>query len=229
MKILSVILLLFLYHSGWTQTVRIPDPQFRQRVIALGFDTNGDDQIQVSEARQVTKLYVNDLGIVNMEGINSFTNLEELGCYNNKLAALDVSKLKKLKYLYAYNNRISSLNISGLTQLEELYVHDNYFITQLNVSLLSNLKELHFSNNRLTKLDVSGLAQLEVIEGEDNRLESVTLKKADKLKKLNLKNNPIPVTVDIRALTSLEYFNCEGCNLLFVNFSGTLQLKEYKW
>ena len=68
-----------------------------------------------------------------MEGINSFTNLEEFGCYNNKLDALNVSKLKKLKYLYANNNRISNLNITGLTNLEHLYVQGNFFLTTLDV------------------------------------------------------------------------------------------------
>ena len=220
---------LFFHQYGYTQVVRIPDPNFKQRVIALGYDTNGDNQIQVAEAQQVTKLYLNDLGIVNLEGINSFTNLDELGCYNNKLSSLDVSKLKKLKYLYANNNRISSLNITGLTQLEHLYIQGNLFIDLLDVSKLTNLKELYFSDNRVPALDVSGLNQLETIEGENNRLEAVLLRKAPRLKSVNLKNNPIPVTVDIRGLTNLEYFNFEGCNLLFINFSGTVSLKKYYW
>ncbi len=211
------------------QVVRIPDNNFKQRVIALGYDTNGDNQIQVSEAEKVTKLYVEDLGIVNLEGINSFTNLEELGCYKNKLASLDVSKLKKLKYLYANNNRISELNISGLTELEHLYVQGNIFITTLDVSKMKQLKEIYCSDNRVTKLDVSGLDQLQIIEAENNRFETVLLRKAPQLRSVNLKNNPISVTVDIRGLTQLEYCNFQDCNLLFINFSGTVNLKTYLW
>lgn len=229
MRIVLLLLLISVAAISHAQIVRIPDVKFKQRIIALGYDKNDDNQIQLSEAQQVTSLYLNDLEIVNLEGINSFTNLEELGCYNNKLTSLDVSKLKKLKYLYAYNNRISSLKIDGLTQLEHLYVHENFFITSLELSSFTKLRELYFSNNRLTKLDVSGLDQLEKIEGEQNRLETALLRKAPRLKSVNLKNNPLQITVDIRGLTNLEYLDLSNCNLLFINFSGTINLKTYYW
>jgi protein phosphatase 1 regulatory subunit 7 len=221
--------LLLLQQICNAQVVRIPDPNFKQRVIALGFDTNGDNQIQASEAQKVTKLYVDNLGIVNLEGINQFTNLEELGCYNNLLASLDVSKLKKLKYLYAYNNKINTLNITGLTQLEHLYVQNNIFIASLDVSKMPDLKELYFSDNRITSLDVSGLNLLEKIEGENNRISTVALRKAPNLKSVNLKNNQMTITVDIRGLANLEYFNFEGSQLIVMNFTGTVKLKQYYW
>jgi Leucine-rich repeat (LRR) protein len=211
------------------QVVRIPDPKFKQRVIALGYDKNDDNQIQVSEAQAVTSLYLNDLDIVNMEGINGFTNLEELGVYNNKLTALDVSKLKKLKFLYAFNNRIKDLNITGLTKLEHLFVQDNIFITALDVSKLTVLKELNFTGNRLTKLDLTGLTVLEKIDGQDNNLETISLRQAPQVKRVNLKNNLFKVTIDIRGLTNLEYLDVSGAQLLFLNFSGTVHLKEYYW
>lgn len=223
-------LFLTLGFSAWCQIVKIPDPAFKQRVIALGYDTNEDGQIQVSEAQQVTKLYVDNLGIVNMEGINSFTNLEELGCYQNKLAALDVSKLKKLKYLYAYDNRIQNLNINGLTKLEHLFIHNNVFITSVDFTKFPALTDIRCSDNRLTKLDVSGLNQLTHIECANNRLESVTVNKAPNLKHLNIKGNPIKDgTVDIRFLVYLEYFDAEGCNLVTLNLSGTVSLKTLYW
>jgi Leucine-rich repeat (LRR) protein len=229
MKFITLLLLFSIQLPCYAQVVRIPDPNFKQRLIALGFDINDDNQIQVSEAQKVTKLYVDNLGIVNLEGINSFTNLEELGCHNNKLTSLDVSKLKNLKRLYAFGNRIPAINTAALTQLEDLYIQGNLFISQLDVSKNTNLKDLVFSNNRITKLDVTGLNQLEKIEGENNELESALIRKAPALKSVNLKNNPFAVTVDIRGLTYLEYLDLSGCNLLFINFSGTVSLKKYFW
>lgn len=229
MKTNSLVGLLFFSYFCFSQTVRIPDPNFKQKIIALGYDTNDDNQIQASEAEKVTSLYINDLGVVNLEGINSFINLEEFGCYNNKLTTLDVSKLKKLKFLYAYNNRINTININDLTQLEHLYLQDNFFIKAIDVSKFVNLKELYLSNNRIKNLDVSGLNVLEKIEAENNAIENITLRKAPKLKSLNLKNNPISTTIDIRGLTNLEYFDFSGCNLIFINFSGTINLKTYSW
>lgn len=229
MKIMILLSLLLLPSLSYSQVVRIPDQNFKQRVIALGYDTNGDNQIQIKEAQAVTKLSVDNLGIVNLEGISHFINLEELNCYNNKLSSLDVSKLKKLKSLYAFNNRIENLNINGLTELEYLYIQDNFFIHSLEVSKCSKLEELIFSNNKVRKLDVSGLNKLEKIEGDNNQIEGLNLRKAPMLKWISFKSNPITPTIDIRGLTNLEYFNFEGCYLLFVNFSGTVKLKEYHW
>lgn len=229
MKILLIISSALISSAALAQTVRIPDPNFRQRLIALGHDLNDDKQIQISEAQKVTSLYLNDLGIVNMEGINSFTNLQELGCHNNRLTALDVSKLKKLKFLYAFNNRIADLNIEGLTMLEHLHIQNNTFITSLDASKLLRLKELNINNNRISDLNVSGLTQLEKIDADDNRIAAIAVSKAPNLTHLSLKNNPIKNTIDIRGLASLRYFNCEGCPLLFINFSGTVNLKECLW
>jgi protein phosphatase 1 regulatory subunit 7 len=229
MKTYLTLIAIGLSFNSFSQNVRIPDPNFKQRIIALGYDTNDDGQIQVSEAQKVTNLYVNNLGIVNLEGINSFVNLEEFGCYNNKITTLDVSKLKNLKHLFAGRNRITNINLAGLTELEDLYVEGNLFITALDVSKCKNLKKLYFSDNRITALDVTGLNELEIIEGENNRLEKVELRKAPKLKSVNLKKNPITPTIDIRGLTNLEYIDFSECNLLFINFSGTVNLKEYHW
>lgn len=213
----------------FSQTVRIPDHNFKRQIISLGYDINDDGQIQISEAQKVTQLYINNLEIVNLEGINSFTNLEELGCYQNKITALDISKLKKLKYLYASNNRISSLNISGLSDLEDLSIEGNLLTGQLDISNLKKLKNLNFSDNRISSINASGLEILESIKGENNRLEKIELRKNPNLKLIYLKNNPIKTTVDIRGLTQLQFFDCTGCNLLFINFSGTINLKEYYW
>lgn len=229
MKTSILFALLFLSHLCVSQIVRIPDPIFKQKIIALGYDTNDDSQIQVSEAQKVTSLYINDLGIVNLEGINSFINLEEFGCYNNKISSLDVSKLKKLRLLYAQNNRIITININDVTQLEQLYLQDNLFIKEIDISKLLNLKELFISNNRIKNLDVSGLNLLETIEGENNKIEVVALRMAPKLKSVNLKNNPISTTIDIRGLTNLMYFDFSDCNLIYINFSGTINLKKYNW
>lgn len=237
MKIFILILLLAFPFLIDAQTVRIPDAAFKQRLIALGIDANDNGNIEMAEAATVTELELNNLGIVNLEGINSFKNLEELSCSDNKITKLDLTRLKKLKGLYAVNNPLAELNVTGLTELVNLYVHNfggqygfgRSFLKNLDVSTLTNLKQLKCSRNLLTKLDVGALKNLEILECEANRLESVSLKNAQNLKQINLRENPLVGTVDIRGLVNLEYFNCEGCQLLYLNMSGTLKLKELVW
>ena len=227
----SFISLLFLFWSAacFSQNIRIPDLNFKKQLISLGFDTNDDGQIQVGEAANIKKLYINDLGIVNLEGIHSFVNLEELGCYNNKITSLDLSSLTKLKYLFAKNNRIIFVDLSNATELLDLSLEGNFFIKELDLSRFKKLKSLNFSDNQVAQLDVTGLSQLEFINGNNNQLVSISIKGLSSLKTLLLKNNPLQPTIDIRGLTRLEYLDCTGCNLLYLNFSGTVHLKNYYW
>lgn len=233
MRSLFLSLLLFLPAIVTAQVVRIPDSVFRQQVIALGYDTNDDGKIQISEAQKVTVLNIDNLGIVNLEGINSFTNLEELNVIRNKITSLDVTKLKKLKYFYASFNPLSEINVAGLGNLEHLYFPavglNRTLIRSVNLSGLTNLVELKCSNSALAALDLGGLNKLELVECENSKLTSVSLRNAPRLKSVNLKDNPLQITVDIRGLTNLEYFNCEGCNLIVLNLSGTVKLKDLIW
>jgi Leucine-rich repeat (LRR) protein len=89
---------------------------------------------------------------------------------------------------------------------------------------------LYVQNNfLLSSIDVSGLNKLEKIDAENNKIETVMLTKAPQLKYVNLKNNLLSETVEIRELANLEYFNAECCNLLYINFSSIVRLKEYYW
>lgn len=229
MKLYFILAFLFCSDPCFSQNIRIPDFNFKRQLISLGFDTNDDGQIQVVEAAKVKRLYINDLGIVNLEGINSFINLEELGCNNNKIASLDLSQLTKLKYLYAKNNRINFLNISNCTELVDLSLEGNLFIKELELIHFKNLKSINISDNQLDQLDVSGLSHLELLNGNNNRLVTINLRALPSLKILMLKNNPLHPTIDIRGLTQLEYLDCLGCNLQYLNFSGTLHLKNSYW
>ena len=237
MKVLILFLLLVSPILINAQAIRIPDPAFRQRFIALRYEENDNGKIEVSEREDVTDLDLTNLGIVNLEGINSFMNLRELQIPQNKIAKLDVSKLKNLQGLYAWDNPLTDVNVTGLTKLKNLYVQnfggpygiELSYLKTLDVSTLTSLEDLRCSNNRITSLDVSGLQNLQKIECRFNLLNSVNLTKAPNLKSVDISKNPLEITVDIRGLMYLEYFNCRECSLLFLNMSGTVRLKEIDW
>lgn len=220
----------FLYSVfSFAQNIRIPDSKFKQYLISQGFDANDDGQIQISEALKVKKIYINDLGIVSVEGINSFINLEEFGCYNNRITSLDLSNLTKLKYLYASKNRIEYLNIANSVDLVELSIEGNYFIKELDVSKFKKLQSINFSDNQVSKFDASGLTNLVSVTADNNKLKSINVFNVAGLRSISLRNNPLQPTVYIQGLTQLEFLDFTGCNLLFLNFSGTVSLKKYYW
>lgn len=222
------------------QIVSIPDANFKAKLLQAGtnniiiakdlngnylkIDANGDGQIQVSEALQVSFLNVSNSSIASLKGIEYFTNLLYLQCHINTLSELVVSTLTKLKTLICYNNKISSLNITDLSDLESLLCSAN-LISSLNVAGHSNLKSLVISYNPITRLDVSGLTNLEVLNCSALELTSLNLSGLTNLKTLLCSENQIPV-LDIHTLTKLEKLDCQSNLITSLNLDGATNLKE---
>lgn len=100
------------------QIVNIPDANFKNALVneivadtdgdgAIDgpVDTNGDGEIQVTEAEAVFRLKVDDFNIASLQGIQSFTNLLELECSNNNISSLDLSQSPNLKILSCIINQ----------------------------------------------------------------------------------------------------------------------------
>ena len=107
-----------------------------------------------AEIAGVNGIDVYDKNIASLKGIEYFTALTELYCYNNQLTALDVSKNTALKVLDCSSNQLTALDVSKNTALTELYCYANQ-LTALDVSKNTALTSLYCSSNQLTALDVS--------------------------------------------------------------------------
>ena len=82
---LFLLLLLGFTLVGFSQTTEIPDPNFEQALIDLGYDTapiNGS--LATADISGVTSLDVNSRNITDLTGIEDFTALATLRCYNNQ-------------------------------------------------------------------------------------------------------------------------------------------------
>mgnify|MGYP000016100029 CR=1 FL=1 len=125
------IILLLLIVTGITnaQIVDIPDANFKNKLIALGVDTNIDGEIQESEAMAITSLDVSSSTISDLTGIEAFENLEFLDCGGNLLSTLDVSNNIALATLYCYNNDLTLLDCNNNSNLTELILTNNLNLT----------------------------------------------------------------------------------------------------
>ena len=74
--------------SSTAQIVDIPDVNFKTALFEAGVDTNGDGEIQVSEAEVVTQLEIGDKSNVSLEGIQSFIALRILNCQDNDISEI---------------------------------------------------------------------------------------------------------------------------------------------
>ena len=131
-----------------------PDENFRAIVAGTSIDKDADGYLSAKEIAAVTELVVSEKNIASLKGIEFFTALQNLYCYNNQLTSLDVSKNTALKVLYCFDNQLTSLDVSKNTALKDLDCSNNQLAT-LNVSNNTALERLSCHDNKLTSLDVS--------------------------------------------------------------------------
>ena len=131
-----------------------PDSNFRNVVKGKDIDKNQDGMLSTAERLAVTDLYVEKKGIQNLKGIEYFTALEILYCYENQLTSLDLSKNSALTELFCYDNKLTSLDVSKNTALTVLSCHYNQ-LTNLDVSKNTALTMLYCYDNKLTSLDLT--------------------------------------------------------------------------
>ena len=155
MKTTLLILSVFLTTSLFGQNVYIPDANFKAYLVGNAeINANGDTEIQVSEASAFDgAINCNAYSIADLTGIEAFTALTELRCYNNQLTSLDVSGNTALIGLGCWTNQLTSLDVSNNTALTELLCDDNQ-LTSLDVSSNTALKYLSCYTNQLECLNV---------------------------------------------------------------------------
>ena len=170
--------------------VNIPDTNFKAYLITnSAINSNGDDEIQVSEARAFNgTINCSNKEIFNLKGIEVFTALTYLDCSNNHFQALDVSGASALTYLDCSSNQLTSLNISGASALTYLDCNSNR-LTSLDISKNKALTKFDCSSNQLLTLNISGATALTDLNCGSNRLASLDVSKNTALTKLECEGN----------------------------------------
>ena len=124
----------------------VPDDNFEQRLITLGHDSGPlDNYVSTANINTIPSLNLYNEGIANLTGIEGFTALTSLLCYNNDLTALDVSQNTALTTLECDGNNISTLDLSQNTALVHLYAGADNILTSLNLKNGNNVN-LNFLN-----------------------------------------------------------------------------------
>ncbi|HHZ65245.1 MAG TPA: T9SS type A sorting domain-containing protein [Flavobacteriales bacterium] len=193
------------------QTTAIPDANFEQALIDLGYDNVIDGSVLTANIDTVTNLDVYSKSISDLTGIEDFTALTSLSCDSNQLYGLDVSQNSALINLHCSNNQLISLDVSNNTSLVTLWCRFNQ-VTNLDVSNNSALTSLDCGYNQLTNLDVSNNASLVALRCSGNLLDSVDVSQNTALIYLSCITNPI-TSLDLSQNTALTELYCSN-NLL---------------
>jgi len=213
---------LFIYSQTY-----VPDDNFEQALIDLGYDTGAlDDYVPTANIDTITSLNVSDKGIEDLTGIEDFISLTNLMCTNNALTSLDMTSNTVLQNLNCRSNALVSLNVSANSQLTVLSCYANS-LTSLDVSNNTLLYDLRCNINSLTTLNVSNNTLLTTLRCWSNDLTSIDISNNIALIELGCSSNPLN-TIDLSNNTNLTKFECYGCSLSTLDLSANTALSDVK-
>lgn len=116
------------------QLIYIPDDNFEQKLIDLGYDNELNDLVLQSTIISIQSLDISWDGIDDTQKINDITGIEAflslktlIGDNNNINVDFDLSSLTELEHLSLKNNAISNLNVQQNTKLKYLDIGGNKF------------------------------------------------------------------------------------------------------
>ncbi len=178
-----------------------PDTGFRE--LLKRYDVEGDGFLAKRELILVKELIIEDDSIVDLAGIEYFTELTTFNaglCYN--IEKLDLSKNTKLTHLNCRGNKIKTLDLSRNTKLAYL---DCY-------------------GNGMEKLNIRGCTELEKVFCGSNRLSTLDLSTNISLKALNCSFTDIKA-LDFSSCTALEYLRCSNSSLQYLDLSSNKNIK----
>lgn len=249
-KIYTLVLFIISFFSGNAQIVDIPDANLKAKllsaspsnntasnqdpfyIIDLDFlqitnygtiDTNGDGEIQVSEAAAIKCLKLDSSSIYNTTGLESFVNLRYLSIINNQLSSIDVSGFNSLNILRCSNNLLNTLNLTQNTYLNDLQCFGNQLI-DLDLSQNIFLQRLTCQLNNLSTLDLSQNINLKYLETSSNPLTSLNISQNSSLKDLSCVNNNL-VSLDVSANFNLESLICANNQITNFDLSNNSNLR----
>lgn len=176
-----------------------PDNTFREYV--KEFDRDKNQKLSASEIANVTTLYADGINgkgaIKTLKGIEYFTSLKTLYCYNTQITELDVSNNTALTHLSCGDTGLLKLNVSNNKALEYLDCA-NTDITELNVSSNLSLKSLGCANTEIKELNVNANVNLEHLYIRNTSIDQLNISNNKKLTHLDCANTDI---------TDLDLFN----------------------
>ncbi|WP_424964292.1 T9SS type A sorting domain-containing protein [Ekhidna sp.] len=95
------------------EDIYIPDNNFEQKLIDLGYDNRQDDYVSLSTIKNVTNLNLNSVQIASLQGIEGFESLEYLNCWNNYLTELNLSQNTNLtNVLVHFNPNLNCIQVN---------------------------------------------------------------------------------------------------------------------
>ena len=203
MKTLILALSLFsINFSSNAQNFYLPDDNFEQALIDLGYDSGPlDDSAAIVDVNTLTTLDVSSKSIADLTGLKYFIALEELNCSFNQLNGIDLYYNVALTSLNCFFNPIYNLDLSTNNALIELTCGFSP-LTYLNLTANPNLIKLDAGGSEIAVLDISQCTALEYLDLFGAPIVNLDVTPLINLKKALLTGTIIE-TIDLTQCTEL--------------------------
>lgn len=215
------------FYAGPLFNTYVPDDNFEQALIDLGYDSVLDDYVSSSTINGVTTLNVHNKNISDLTGIEGFNNLTSLICTTNSLQTLDLSHNLALTSVSAGFNLIENLFVQNCSSLDYLSVTNNS-LAYINTSQNIVLDGLSCSGNQFDSLDVTQNTLLTVLTCNNNSLTGLDLTQNTILATLNCYNNPLIGSLDVSQNINLATFQCTNNGLSNLDVTANVNLTSLK-
>ncbi len=193
MRILFCLIIVFFSLQVTAQQTYVPDDNFEQGLIDLGYDNPPlDDFVPTSAIESITSLFLENKSIVDMTGIEDFVGLNLIDLTGNFIEDLDLSQNINLERIDVYNNNLNTLNIKNGNLYNILS-----FNAQLNPNLTCiDVDDVSYANANLLFID----SQTQFSEN----CESLSITSTPNLI-FSFYPNPIKNQLHIKMITSSAY------------------------
>ena len=206
-------------------------------------DSNGDSEIQVSEAQNISRLNLSEnpsslytaTQLTDLTGLSYFINLQTLNITSKFLTQIDLSPFHNLKYLYLSSSQqgpmqLSLLNIEGLQNLKTIEIYQAPMLTSIELNDLLYLEAFKYtfpnlaSSGGFTELDLSQNPSLKSVELKYTQIASLNLSECPQL--LTLKSERSQITnVNLIGSQNIEHLGMSHCPIASLDISNLPNLK----
>ena len=164
----------------------VPDDNFEQTLIDLGYDDTLDDYVNTSSILGVEELRNGEWAgtIRDLTGVEDFVALTSLQADNMELSELDVSNNIYLTNLSVHSNNLKSIDLSNNSDLIDVILNDNE-IESIDLANNNLLERIIISGNNISSIDVSNLTNLKKLDVRNSCSECSSMK----IGSIDLSNN----------------------------------------
>ncbi|SRX56070.1 T9SS type A sorting domain-containing protein [Aequorivita sp. CIP111184] len=224
-RIFTTLVFVFLICKTTAQTTYVPDDNFEQALIDLGYDSPPlDNFVLTANIENVVMLNLNGAGINDLTGIEGFDALEILYCNDNNLLSINVGQNINLLELFVNLNNLTELDVANNGALRKLSCNFNNLLS-LDMTQNPDLRYLACTENNLSSLDVTNNALLEELYIINNEITAIDFSQNVELISILLSQNQLN-ELDVSHNSKLEILGCDFNSLSSLDISQNLNLER---